>query len=293
MPSSPVPLWAPALVALIAGCAAETPRPTASGLESTLRELEAAALQESAPAAERPAAPPPPHSSFSAFFDTHFASDAWTENVVEDYLTEPPILIPAGLGIAAVVVSFWDEEIQESLDGTWSSVSEIGDVGLVTLIAGAVLDGIVAPAPGRTVSDEMWTQGEAFALNLGLTESLKFITRRVRPNGVGGRSSFPSGHASTAFCAATLIERNAGLWLGISAYALAAATAYSRVESGKHFPSDVLAGAALGMVTASVIDALHFGRGTDPAHRGIAAPAVSVEPVEGEGGFLVGLTWRF
>ena len=55
-------------------------------------------------------------------------------------------------------------------------------------------------------------------------------------------SSFPSGHATAAFCAATLLGGGAG-W-----YALAAAVAATRVYVRLHHASDVLAGAVLGVV---------------------------------------------
>ncbi|GIU87158.1 MAG: hypothetical protein KatS3mg009_1673 [Acidimicrobiia bacterium] len=55
-------------------------------------------------------------------------------------------------------------------------------------------------------------------------------------------SSFPSGHATAAFCAATLLGG------GPARYALAAAVAGTRVYVRLHHPSDVVAGAALGLV---------------------------------------------
>jgi membrane-associated phospholipid phosphatase len=66
-------------------------------------------------------------------------------------------------------------------------------------------------------------------------------------------SSFPSGHAATSFaCAATLawlLPRRAAPVL----FVLAAAIAYSRVYVGVHYPLDVLAGAALGLLVATAL----------------------------------------
>jgi undecaprenyl-diphosphatase len=63
-------------------------------------------------------------------------------------------------------------------------------------------------------------------------------------------TSFPSGHATTAFTAATLLAGRATtpLWFG-----LAAAVSASRVYTRMHHASDVLAGAALGLVIGSVM----------------------------------------
>ena len=67
--------------------------------------------------------------------------------------------------------------------------------------------------------------------------------------------SFPSGHAATSFAAATILTfafpRLAPAWL-----VLAAAIACSRVYVGVHYPLDVIAGAALGVLVAVVLRSL-------------------------------------
>ncbi len=120
---------------------------------------------------------------------------------------------------------------------------------------------------------------------------LKTTMKRSRPS--GGHYLFPSGHATSAFTAATLIERNSGLPFGLPAYGLAAFTAFERVEEGDHFPSDVLAGAAVGTLWASVVDHLHWGSG--PGEGGIARPPVDVKIgfVDGLHGFTLELMLQF
>jgi Membrane-associated phospholipid phosphatase len=60
-------------------------------------------------------------------------------------------------------------------------------------------------------------------------------------------NSFPSGHSNTAFAAATMVALRFGgvFWL---AYVVACLTGYSRIYMGTHFPSDVAAGAFLGVI---------------------------------------------
>lgn len=88
---------------------------------------------------------------------------------------------------------------------------------------------------------------------------LKFITGRERPNsGMDndhfrmfrpGDSSFPSGHASIAFGMATaLASEFDGKWDDVGLYGLASLTALSRINDNKHWLSDVVAGAAVGIV---------------------------------------------
>jgi membrane-associated phospholipid phosphatase len=67
-------------------------------------------------------------------------------------------------------------------------------------------------------------------------------------------SAFPSGHATSAFTAATLLAR--GTSAGPLYFALAALVASSRVYVRMHHPSDVLAGAALGLAFGQVLTRL-------------------------------------
>jgi membrane-associated phospholipid phosphatase len=74
--------------------------------------------------------------------------------------------------------------------------------------------------------------------------------RAIHPLYVVHSSSFPAGHAATAFAGAVLLSclapRLAPLFLG-----LALAIGFSRVYVGVHYPSDVLAGAAIGALVGA------------------------------------------
>lgn len=67
-----------------------------------------------------------------------------------------------------------------------------------------------------------------------------------------GDPSFPSGHTSASFAAATAIYCINKKW-GIAAYLLAAVMGFSRLYLGVHFPTDVLFGAVVGMVAAKIV----------------------------------------
>lgn len=80
------------------------------------------------------------------------------------------------------------------------------------------------------------------ALTIGIKES----GRRSRP--AGGGFSFPSGHTAAAFASATVLQRHFGWKVGIPAYGVAAYVAASRVQMERHYVSDVVFGAAVGIV---------------------------------------------
>jgi membrane-associated phospholipid phosphatase len=92
--------------------------------------------------------------------------------------------------------------------------------------------------------------GESFALTEGVTYGLKYTVNERRPN--GGSHSFPSGHSSVSFSAAEFMRKRYGWEFGIPAYAAASFVAYSRVESREHYPHDVIAGAAIGIVSSYI-----------------------------------------
>ncbi|HEX6970593.1 MAG TPA: phosphatase PAP2 family protein [Limnochordia bacterium] len=104
----------------------------------------------------------------------------------------------------------------------------------------------------------------AFA-NAGLTVvALKVLAGRERPwvpgssgqftgwNLSSDHHSFPSGHAATSFALATVLSDRYPEWR-VALWTAAALVAFSRVALGHHWPSDVLAGAALGMVVGQAI----------------------------------------
>ncbi len=88
---------------------------------------------------------------------------------------------------------------------------------------------------------------KSFLTTLGITYGLKLSIQKERPN--GGDMSFPSGHTSAAFSGASFIQRRYGWNFGIPAYLCASFVGWSRVESDKHYPEDVLAGAAIGILS--------------------------------------------
>lgn len=95
----------------------------------------------------------------------------------------------------------------------------------------------------------------AYTINNTLTSNLKNLARVERPYGNQDYSSFPSQHTSAAFAAATFMHREYGGrsgWYSVGGYSVATATAAIRVLGNKHWLSDVLAGAGVGIVSTEL-----------------------------------------
>jgi membrane-associated phospholipid phosphatase len=84
-------------------------------------------------------------------------------------------------------------------------------------------------------------------------KGLKICVNRTRPN--GEEESFPSGHTAKAFMGATLWAHEYGhrsVWIPMAGYTVATATGVMRVLNNRHYVSDVLVGAAVGILTAEL-----------------------------------------
>jgi len=118
---------------------------------------------------------------------------------------------------------------------------------------------------------------ESGALTGATTLVLKAAVDKKRPN--GHAHSFPSGHTSDAAFGAAFVMRRYGWVYGVPAFALTGFVGWSRVESGEHFSEDVIAGAAIGIVSSLIFTRSYHG--------------VEVAPVAENGiyGFLLRTAW--
>ena len=87
----------------------------------------------------------------------------------------------------------------------------------------------------------------SLALTGPVVSGIKYAVGRDRPYEKTSRfnSSFPSGHSAAAFAVSSVIASEYPR-LKIPAYVLAGVVAFSRVYLGKHYPSDAIAGSAIG-----------------------------------------------
>jgi membrane-associated phospholipid phosphatase len=92
--------------------------------------------------------------------------------------------------------------------------------------------------------------------------AIKNLTQETRPDG-SDNLSFPSGHTAQAFLAASIVHtefRDKSQWYGIGAYTIATSVAALRMINSKHWQSDVVAGAGIGILSAHLGYLTHRNR---------------------------------
>ena len=108
----------------------------------------------------------------------------------------------------------------------------------------------------------------ANVITTSLVKAMKHSVKAERPDH-SDRLSFPSGHTAIAFTNASLLYyeyKDSNLWYASSGFLFATATGILRIANNRHFTSDVLTGAGLGMATGLIVSywnpfqSLNFGK---------------------------------
>lgn len=93
---------------------------------------------------------------------------------------------------------------------------------------------------------------QSLAISEGITQTLKYTTRRMRPDN-STRNSFPSGHAADTFAFATALERHLGWRYAGPAYIFASYVAVSRMPANRHWLSDAVFGSFVGIIAGRTV----------------------------------------
>ena len=97
--------------------------------------------------------------------------------------------------------------------------------------------------------------GMSYALMAALVNGIKYTAKEMRPDG-STANSWPSGHTATAFVGASLLHKEYGLtrspWWSVAGYGVATATGVMRVLNNRHWISDVMSGAGIGIMSTEL-----------------------------------------
>ena len=173
-----------------------------------------------------------------------------------------------GVIVTALVFLFADAAVLAWAEGVQSEVTE-NVIRIVNRLGGGMNPVMIVCfflVAGIAYDERRWV---SFAVAMGIAglaagtvaQIVKFLVGRARPElwlgpahyAPGSSTSFPSGHTVGAFALAGVLvfgSRNAGL--RVIAFVLAAAVGLSRVLAFRHWMSDVVASAVIGLVMAWV-----------------------------------------
>jgi len=110
--------------------------------------------------------------------------------------------------------------------------------------------------------------GMSYAIMAGFVNGIKYTAKEMRPDG-STANSWPSGHTATAFVGATLLHKEYGLtrspWWSVAGYGVATATGVMRVLNNRHWISDIMSGAGIGIMSTelgyALCDLMFRGKG--------------------------------
>ena len=108
----------------------------------------------------------------------------------------------------------------------------------------------------------------SYAIMAAFVNGIKYTAKEMRPDG-STANSWPSGHTATAFVGASLLHKEYGLtrspWWSVAGYGVATATGVMRVLNNRHWISDVMSGAGIGILSTelgyALCDLMFKGKG--------------------------------
>lgn len=147
-----------------------------------------------------------------------------------------------------------NQNLDKPLNGISKSVYPLSVALPISLLGAGLIN------KDKNLQRQGLTSLASLAISMGTTYTLKKIINRdrpyitypsIQPYYLEDDPAFPSGHTTAAFTTATSLSLTFKKWYVIvPAYTWAGAVAYSRMHLGVHYPSDVLAGAAIGAGSA-------------------------------------------
>jgi membrane-associated phospholipid phosphatase len=166
----------------------------------------------------------------------------------------PTVLISGGLLIRNTPVNKnLQEDVQRTLGNDFhTEVDNYLQFGGIAQIYGGRYLGF---KPKNDLLHQTINIAVANAIMGGLVLSMKHLIKEERPDH-SNHLSFPSGHTATAFTNASLLfyeYKDSNIWYASSGFLFATTTGFLRIANNRHYTSDVLAGAGIGLGVGLVV----------------------------------------
>jgi membrane-associated phospholipid phosphatase len=179
------------------------------------------------------------------------------DSIPKNSLLKKSILPASLIGVGLIInKSTFDKTFQKDIRNSVGSNYKTNVEDYLTFAPVAQM--FIADIAGVKSKNHWFDQGKyLFISNLfsvGITELIKKSNQKLRPNGLP--DSFPSGHSTIAFTNATVLYHefyDASPILAYSGYAFATTVGYFRMANNKHYLSDILVSAGIGIAVTNLV----------------------------------------
>ena len=176
-------------------------------------------------------------------------------------------IVPISLVATGVIVEslpshtlFSKERIQQHVQGQLNGFRTSADNYLQFVPVAAMFSFKLAGMKSRSdLLNQAIISAKSELLMLAIVSSMKHFIHDWRPDG-NSDNTMPSGHTAQAFVSATLLDmeyRETSPWISVGGYLCATATGFFRVANNRHWASDVLIGAGIGIASVKVVYLTH------------------------------------
>lgn len=202
--------------------------------------------------------PPPPGPGAGVTFGAPTPRNPFTSigHDLKKFFSRDTAMVIGMLAPVAGVALTWDnagiEESQEHLDKSSFQPGNIGGSFLVQTGASVATWAVGKMSGNRKTAEVGGDLIRAQFVSQVVVQGVKFATRRERPDD-SNNHSFPSGHTSSAFATASVLERHFGWKAGLPAYGFATYVGLARMSANKHHLSDIIMGAAVGIAAGRTV----------------------------------------
>ncbi|WP_456440131.1 phosphatase PAP2 family protein [Psychroserpens sp.] len=171
-------------------------------------------------------------------------------------LIAPVSLITIGaLGIKSDSFKSFNSEISEEIEEHIDEKFTIDDITQYAPALSVYALNAVGIKGKNNFRDRTIILGIAYLINRPVVSGLKDLVEVKRPDGSINPDSWPSGHTALSFMGAEFLYqeyKDVSIWYGISGYIVASGTGFFRMYNNRHWLSDVLAGAGVGILSTKI-----------------------------------------
>jgi hypothetical protein len=148
------------------------------------------------------------------------------------------------------------QQVQEKQNGFKTSADDYLQFAPIAAMFGLKLAGTKSRSD---LLNQMVLTAKSEFLVSAIVYSMKHFIPDMRPDG-STDNTMPSGHTAQAFASATLLDmeyRDTSPWLSVGGYLCATATGFFRIANNRHWASDVLIGAGIGIASVKLVYLTH------------------------------------